>query len=263
MVLITFSCNLNCYYDMDVDKRHKTDMFQAMSNLGKKTVKVLMIIELSVVAIITVVFLLFGFYITVILTFVGITLSILYSAEPFRIKKRGIWSPFPVLIGLYMLPILGGFFISKAIFIPLQVLLFVIGYGLFNEGITLVNTCEDFAEDQEEGIKTWAHVFGLKWTLRVAFIFTLVGTMTANISLLLLLLTKNLLTIFFPITVVILILSFVISIKTSKDIYDVSRESDLEESAKKHAPKMPIWFITTRYPLMVVSLLLLFFFPLF
>ncbi|MHA1893650.1 MAG: prenyltransferase [Candidatus Helarchaeota archaeon] len=259
MVSITFACNINCYFDVDVDKMYKKGLYEATMNIGKRNIKMIMLIELFIIISILSMFLIFGFYITSIFIIMGIILSILYSAKPFRIKAKGFWSPFPVLFGLYMFPVLGGYFISNNFmnFIPL--LLFVIGYGFFNEGITLVNTCEDYAEDKEVGIRTWAHVFGLQATLKLAFIFTLLGTLLANISLIIILVTKNFFSIFYYITLIFIIFSILLSLKTSKDIFRVTKESDLELASKRNAPNMPKWFITTRYPLLIICILLIFF----
>jgi len=54
-------------------------------------------------------------------------------------------------------------------------MVFVAGYPLMNSGFTLVNTSEDHSEDAAEGIRTWAHLFGLKTTLIIAFLFAVGG----------------------------------------------------------------------------------------
>ena len=230
-----------------------------MNRLGKGNVRIILIIEMILIFIIFIIFLLTGFYITFILIILGIILSIIYSARPFRVKGKGFWSPFPVILGMFALPLLGGYFLSNY-FITLEFLLFVFGYSLFNQGINFINTCEDFTEDKESGIHTWAHFFGLEKTLTIAFIFTLGGTLLANCSLLLILLfSKNIYNLYFYVTLGFIILSLVFSIVTTIEIYKVKSGDDLELSAKKNATNIPKWFIVTRYPLLIISILLLMF----
>ena len=54
-------------------------------------------------------------------------------------------------------------------------------------------------------------------------------------------------------------ISILFSLITSKEVHDVSKENNLENASKQNAPKMSKWFITTRYPLMIISLLLILF----
>jgi len=259
LLLVTFACNLNCYFDMDVDQKYKKDLYESMNRLGKNNVKIILIVELILIFLIFIIFLLNGFYITFILIIIGILLSIVYSARPFRVKGKGFWSPFPVILGMFALPLLGGYFLSNY-WITLDFLLFVIGYSLFNEGINFINTCEDYSEDKESGIQTWAHVFGLEKTLSIAFIFTIGGSILANGSLLLILIiSKNIYSIYYYVTLCFLILSLVFSVITSIEVYKVKKGNDLESSAKENAINIPKWFIMTRYPLLIISILLLIF----
>lgn len=245
--LITFACNLNCLCDIEVDGRHKKYMSNAAKSIGVRSIKIILVLEL--ILIFYLMYLTREHIITVFLSLLGLFLAIAYSAKPFRIKARGILSPFPVLIGLYTLTILGGWFLVNDSF-PLYLILFSIGYALMNEGITLVNTCEDYSEDKEEGIRTWAHIFGLKRTLIVAFIFTVMGfacIVSFIIKGIIFSITSSTLT----------MISIVTLFMTTKQIYDVSKTDDYEKSAKESAPKMGKWFMITRYPLLLVSLSLL------
>ena len=245
--LITFACNLNCLCDIEVDGRHKKYMSNAAKSIGVRNIKIILVLEL--ILIFYLMYTIREHIITIFLSLLGLFFAITYSANPFRIKARGILSPFPVLIGLYTLTVLGGWFLVNDSF-PLHLTLFSIGYALMNEGITLVNTCEDYSEDQEEGIKTWAHIFGLKKTLMLAFIFTFLG-----LSCIISIFIKTMIPTF--LTLILVVISTFSILKTTKQIYGISKASNLEKSAKKHAPKMGKWFMMTRYPLLLVSLSLL------
>lgn len=242
---LTFSCNLNCLCDLNVDERYKKFMSNAVKLLGIKNLKIILLLESIVIFFLIYILSVRGNKITAFISILGFICAIIYSAEPFRVKKRGIFSPLPVLIGLYILPILGGWFIFKSS-LPWFIIIFIIGYGLMNEGFTLVNTCEDYSEDRKEGIKTWAHVFGLKKTLLLAFIFSISGFLCLTSFLI-----ECHLSIF---TYIMLVVSSFGILYASKEVYIANKGENLEESAKKYATKMRIWFMMTRYPLLFTAL---------
>ncbi len=258
-LLITFACNINCLFDVKIDRKYKHYMSDAVKTIGKKNVKILLVLE--VIAIFIMIFMLIdiGHVITPILALSGLFFGYIYSADPIRVKKRGLWSPFPVLIGLYTLPVLGGWFIFQS-GLTLYIVIFSIGYAFLNEGITLVNTCEDYREDMAEGIKTWAHLFTLKKTMDLAFIFTVIGGLLAVSGVIL----KPVMNGFSDYNVyssIIFISMGVINtlliLKTSGDIFRAKKSEDLEQSCKNAAKNMPKWFITTRYPLLAMGFLIL------
>ncbi|MCX6666545.1 MAG: UbiA family prenyltransferase [Euryarchaeota archaeon] len=255
-ILITFACDLNCLYDLEVDKLYKNNFYLACLSLGKHNIQLFCVLELCFAAFFIGYLVLQQFVITAILALIGIFFAIIYSMPPIRIKAKGVLSPFPVIIGLYMLPVLGGWFLLTSS-VPIFFIMFVIGYAFMNEGFTLVNTCEDYTEDQQMGIKTWAHLLGVKKTLSVALVFSMLGylcivallikyyTIIKSFSL------HNMIFIFF------LILSSILIAKTSRDVWNVYRDKDVLLASKRYAKKMPQWFIITRYPLLLCSLFLL------
>jgi len=256
MLLITFACNINTYFDYEVDKKYKVDLANALVSLGKKPVQILLITEVLLISPLIIVLIIYGFLIVGIIAILGFLSSIIYSTTPFRLKKRGVLSAIPVIIGLYLFPVLGGWLMVSPTF-TIFIIIFMCGYTLINEGITLVNTAEDYDEDLSENIKTWAHFFGIKTTLRLAFIFTLVGGISCTIGLLLKLLTYASSNWRFIVACIFFGISILTITLTSKDIYQVGQEADLKESAKIHARKMPKWFILTRYPMLFTTIFLI------
>lgn len=240
ILLTTFASNINCFYDVDVDKHYKIELAKAIEEIGIRRVKKIIIAETLLALLLIFYFLMKDLIITSFLALLGLFLGYAYSAPPLRIKARGIASPLPVLIGLYMLPILGGWFLIRNDF-PLYLIIFVIGYAFMNEGFVLINTCEDYEEDRKEGIKTWAHVFGLRNTIRIAFLFSLLGFLCLY----------PFITFFnnFLLLIFLLIFSFALSF-SSYDIYKLSKSRNLMIETKKYAKKMPLWFSMTRYPLL-------------
>ncbi|MFO7992211.1 MAG: UbiA family prenyltransferase, partial [Thermoplasmata archaeon] len=231
----------------------------AVNTLGKKTVKSMITIEAVAIIIITSYLFTNGYIITSILALSGMIFGYIYSAEPIRVKKRGFLSPFPVLIGLYTLPVLGGWFIFHSN-LSMFIIVFSIGYALINEGITLVNTCEDYDEDKSEGITTWAHLFSLRKTMKIAYIFTIVGGVIAVIGVFFkpIFLGWSFYNMYSSIIFVGMgVINTAIILFIGNNIIASSEGDDLKSSCKKAAKNMPKWFITTRYPLLLMSLLIL------
>jgi 4-hydroxybenzoate polyprenyltransferase len=248
--LIIFACNINCFFDLKVDGKYKRYMSEATKSFGLRNLKIVMVVEFLVILYLTYWLVSNGYYLTSVLSIIGFLCGLSYSAEPIRIKKRGFWSPFPVLIGLYTLPILGGWFLFQTS-LPFYFIIFVTGYALINEGVTLVNTVEDHLEDEKEGIKTWSHLFGKKNTLRIAAVFSVLGLGTV-ISLFANFTGMSL------ISMSLLFLSTLTILVVIKQVNDVGKVRDLERSAKIHAKKMPKWFVMTRFPLLFLTLSLMF-----
>lgn len=248
-LLIVFACNINCLFDVKVDGKYKRYMSEATRSFGLGNLKAVLVLEF--LAILYLFYWLFsgGFYLTAALSVIGFLFGFSYSAEPLRLKKRGLWSPFPVLIGLYTLPVLAGWFLFQNS-IPLYFAVFVAGYALINEGITLVNTVEDHSEDRKEGIRTWSHLLGMGNTLRIAAVFSVLGLGTV-VSL-----SVNFMEMSF-VSIGLLILSTLTILVVARQVNKVRRAGDLERSAKTHAKRMPKWFVMVRFPLLflVVSLM--------
>lgn len=258
-LLITFACNVNSLSDVDIDERYKRYMSRGVKTLGKGNVKILITLEAILALGLIYFFISRGFFLTSILALSGLIFGYIYSAEPLRVKKRGFFSPFPVLIGLYSLPVLGGWFIFQNSLNPF-IILFTIGYALLNEGITLVNTCEDYREDLAEGVRTWAHVFSIEGTLRFAFLFTLLGGLTAVVAVALkpFYLGWSTYTLYSSVIFISMgVLDTLFILRASTDIYGALGKDDLQKACKKSAKKMPQWFISTRYPLVLMGLGLL------
>lgn len=256
-LLITYACNINCYFDMDVDKLYKKDLYNASKSIGIKNIKFILLFEVILISLLIYFLFLLDYTITVVIALFGLLLATFYSIKFIRIKSRGLLSPFPVLIGLYMLPILGGWFLKND-FIPLFLIIFLLGYGFMNEGFTLVNTCEDYEEDEKVGIKTWAHIFGLKKTICLGLIFSSMGYLCIlGISIRFFTLSD-----FNYLKIISYIIMFIISIFaisfTLSDLWRLNKQDDLKVGSKFFGKKMPKWFIMTRYPLLLLSLVLIF-----
>ncbi|MCJ7571279.1 MAG: UbiA family prenyltransferase [Candidatus Thermoplasmatota archaeon] len=248
-----FGCNLNSLCDYNVDKLYKKYMSDSVDIIGKKNLKIIIFLEFLISVSIIMLFFLKGHLVVSLLGIIGLIIIFIYSAEPIRLKKQGLLSPLPILI-LYTIPMVGGWFIFREN-ITIYFLLFLVGYVLMNEGFTLVNTCEDFTEDKKEKIRTWAHVIGLKKTLKLAFIFSLCGLLCI-IGLFLKLYQNNWDIVYIP-AIVSIFFTAILILKSSFEVREVYLGDDLEARAKKYGTRLQKWFLMTRYPLMISLLLLI------
>jgi len=243
-------------YDVDVDRKYKKHYSDAIESLGIKRVKIVLVFELLIALSLMYFLYTMGHFITVLLALLGLFFCFSYSANPLRLKARGVLSPVPVIVGLYSLPVLAGWFLFSNPLLS-YFIVFVVGYALMNEGFTLVNTCEDYSEDKKEGIKTWAHIFGLKRTLTIAFMFAL-GGIVCILALLFKITTMKLsLDLTYLSSLLLVGISTITILFSSIEVYGIGRAEDLEKSAKAYGPKMPKWFMITRYPLLLIAVLLL------
>ena len=256
-IILTFACNLNCLCDVSVDRKFKKYMSDAVQALSSLRIKLLLTIE--VIAALAIIILLCFLKKSAVysLAVLGIICSYLYSAPPVRIKKRGFLSPLPVMLGLYFFPVVaGGFLIANRL--TVFIFLFGFSYALIMQGITFLNTCEDYAEDKALEIQTLAHKLGISKTLQLGAIFVSLGGVLALILIGLVKFKPQNLNIYILVIVSVLALSFLIAIfLISRMLFLLSRKNDPYSLCKIHGRKMRLWFLTTRYPLLAIASLLL------
>ena len=244
-ITVTFSCNINCRYDMDVDRLYKKDLYFATKRLGKR-LDMIMAVELILGIAISLLLMERGKWIAGGLGLLGIFLAYAYSAPPLRVKKRGALSPLPVMVGVYVLPIIAGYSVLSTDFPPMF-WLFLTGYFFLNLGINMVNMAEDTDVDEKMGIETLAVRIGAKRTLKMAALSQALGVL-APVSLLIFLNDNCLLVIAF------FLLALFKAIQVFHEIFMLSKEEDAVSAAKKGGKRLPSWFVTTRYPLLFMAL---------
>ena len=256
--ILTYSCQINCLNDLEVDEKYKKYLSNAVKSLGIPTLKALMTTELVMAGIIIFFLCFLKENIIYSLAFLGLISGHAYSAPPLRIKKRGILSPLPVMFGLYFFPIIAGWFVVNGK-ISVYITIFGLGYALIMQGITFINTCEDFEEDRASGIRTLAHVLGIKNILYLGAVFVFVGGFI-DLGLISYRIKPDTIGIV-PFIVVLGLSAFFVGtiLRIAKNLYFLGKSNNALALCKKNAVKMPLWFLSTRYPLFFISLLLLFF----
>jgi len=250
-LLATFSCNINCYYDVDVDSLYKKRLSNAVKTIGMERMAIIMTAEVLLAIAISIILALHGHLITSILAIIGLLFGWAYSSPPFRAKGHGLWGQMLVNTGIYVLPLVGGYLILSGE-IGAVVWAFIFFYAIMNTGINLVNSAEDYHEDKNMGIRTAAHALGIKRTMRLAVFLMLTG----YLSLLLILLD------FYwkggwPEIAGISILAISALFFVPDAIKCGLPDRNIESQAKRCGKKVPFWFVITRYPIWLFLLLYL------
>ena len=253
---IIYACNVNCYCDRDLDIKYKVHLAEAVDNLGKPTIRVILIIESILIMIFSIYLMFVGYMAVGIIAIIGWGISTGYSALPIRIKKRGYLSAFPIIIGLFTFPFINGWLMITNYFTVFGII-FLIGYILMNQGFNLINTAEDYDEDLSENVRTWAHIFGLKKTFLVSLLFTIVGGICCIIAIYMKLILITIYTYNLIFSSSFLVLSATFIFKASIEIYKIGKKENLQKAAKDNASKMPFWFASTRYPMLIAVICML------
>jgi 4-hydroxybenzoate polyprenyltransferase len=256
-VVLSYSCQVNCLHDVEGDDRSKPHFSRSVRAIGIRRLKIITVIELAVAAGLVLAIVWLKKDAIYLLLTLGIGIGHAYSAPPLKIKKRGVCSPLPVIFGLYFLPIAaGGFLVLDKI--TGTILLFALGYALVMEGITMVNTCEDFVEDQASGIRTLAHVIGIRRALGVGAVLVASGGLIVVAALFSRILSLAHETILLGATFLFGAAFLTAVYRISRSLFLLSRRPDPIQGSKCLARNMPLWFMWTRYPLLAIALILAF-----
>ncbi len=244
-IIVTFSCNINCYYDMDVDRLYKKELYFATKRLGKR-LKYVMLAEVALGIAVSGALMFRGKWLAGSLGLLGLFLAYAYSSPPIRVKSRGALSPVPVMVGVYILPIIAGYSVLSMSFTPLF-WLFLAGYFFLNLGINLVNAAEDIDVDSKMDIETLAVKLGAEKTLKIAAVSQALG-LIAPVSMFL----------YFHDTCIVVVAFFLLALlkafQAFHEILGISRSDDPLKAAKEGGKRVPVWFVSTRYPLLLMAL---------
>lgn len=254
-LILTFSCHVNCLHDQDVDAKYKQYMSKAVKQIGVSRLKKWIVGETIFSFALVVALAVIKQKAIYLFAFGALLCGYLYSAQPFRVKKRGILSPLPVLLGLYFLPPVAGWYLIRGQLSGF-IFIFALGYSLLMEGITFINTCEDFAEDQNSGIRTLAHVAGIRTTLKIGTASIITGSILDILSLACCKYNELSRTPLIIILTMLLGLFFISqTFRIAGKFVLISQSIDPEYLTKQYALAMPFWFFKTRYSLLAITLL--------
>jgi 4-hydroxybenzoate polyprenyltransferase len=168
-LLFAFGDVINCLADRDLDAKYKKHLSEAIYGLGVRNVKIqLWVMGLVAMGLAVHLGAQLQRWILVPGVAFGLFLGFAYSAEPLRLKARGVWNFVCVWGVVFVGPMLLATWIVADRPAP-QVLAVAAAFGLIQEGIIQVNSAEDYFEDLESGVRTMIIALGLHRAIAVAF----------------------------------------------------------------------------------------------
>lgn len=172
---------VNCISDYEFDRKNKSHLSDAVDRLGHKTIWIFIHIEslLSLVVTFYMVWLTAQPVLTI-LWLIGYAITMGYSLEPVRFKRRGLLNPLSLLMVLYVLPVSYGYLTLKYdADILIIVLLATVGFQMLS--LIIMNALEDVPEDNSHDIKTPFVLYGVRSTSLIAFSIFLIFSFPVSI----------------------------------------------------------------------------------
>ncbi len=174
----SYAMMVNNYYDYLIDKNNPTKKHLAyfVELYGKKKILFLCIINLTIFVVPS---MLIAYttkrLILALLALLGALLGFTYSAEPIRLKRRGLWGLISKFLLIFVLQTLYIFFSYKEA-LTIFDWLFVISASIFWTGATVVpSEAEDTVFDKSYGISTFALWIGPERSAVVMLVLSFVG----------------------------------------------------------------------------------------
>jgi 1,4-dihydroxy-2-naphthoate octaprenyltransferase len=176
-LLFAFGDLLNCLTDRDLDTIYKPHLTEAVYGIGVRGVALQAVLS-AVAAVGLAIHLAWVLerWILPVAVVVGLFVAYAYSVPPLRLKGRGLWQLLFYWLGLFTGPMI----FAALLFTPwprAEVVAVCVCFGLMQTGTILVNTAEDYPEDQKMGVRTVIVALGLKRGLSVAWVFTVLGSL--------------------------------------------------------------------------------------
>ncbi len=166
---------VNCLADYELDRKYKVHLADAVDFLGRKTIWGVIIVESFLALFFTLVMVfLVGKPILVVLWVFGWLVTMGYSLEPLRLKRRGVLNPLSLILVLYTLPIAFGYIaLSDSVNLLIVKLLIAVGLQMFS--LILLNEVEDIPEDRDQNIRTPCVRYGLWPVVPIAAVIYIAG----------------------------------------------------------------------------------------
>ena len=245
---------INALVDVEVDRKYKTYISDAVGVLGKKTLKILIVIHVALALLFTLhLSFVFNNYWLLFWVSVATFFGLAYSVKPFQFKVRGplqfslmVWSIIMVSLIYY---VIGG--------TPSMPVLFVfLSFLIATHGIELVNQTQDYLDDKESHSLTPAVRWGVTTTLIASFVLTLIGIglgiigfyfLFSGLPNLIIFGTTMSFELLFSATVIIILLAYYLPLKGTWKFIKISLQNNTTEhkiaSIKKQL-NYPIWQFT-------------------
>lgn len=261
--LIGAQANALYDYALDLKDDRKKELVQALDSFGHKKVKVILMIEFLVtLTLVSISAIIYQKWLLLPLWLVGISLGIVYSAPPLKLKARSWIAPISLMVVLAICPVLFAFYIFT-FEINLFFLLALAGLALTVYGVIIPTELRDYFGDKAMNIQTFTVGLGLSRSALLGIVLLSVGSLFTGTALLLewsanqqLWLSVFLLGI--PLSVLFVLGKFRQLYSLSKN-YEASERnrSDLREKIVNLSSDNPKWIMIVTQTYSILSILLL------
>jgi 4-hydroxybenzoate polyprenyltransferase len=162
---------VNSVADVELDKTYKSWVAAAVDRLGSPFIWGCLIVE-SILALLVAWYMarLTGRWLLPALWGIGWLVTMGYSLEPVRFKRRGFLNPTALLAVLYAFPMIYGY-VALRDNLDMVVIAVLAAVGLQMFSLILVNEVEDIPEDRAYGVETPVVKFGLYPVAVTALLF--------------------------------------------------------------------------------------------
>ena len=261
--LIGAQANALYDYELDLKDYRKKELVQALDSFGHKKVKVILMIEFLVtLTLVSISAIIYQKWLLLPLWIAGISLGVVYSAPPLKLKARSWIAPISLMVVLAICPVLFAFY-TFTFEINLFFLLALVGLALTVYGVIIPTELRDYFGDKAMNIQTFTVSLGLSRSALLGIVLLSVGSLFTGTALLLewsanqqLWLSVFLLGI--PLSVLFVLGKFRQLYSLSKN-YEASERngSDLREKIVNLSSDNPKWIMIVTQTYSILSILLL------
>lgn len=258
LLLFAFGDMVNCLYDKDLDSVSKPHLSDAIKELGEGFVRA-QLIAYALLALALSVHLAWQLnrWSFPLLILLGIPLGAAYSVPPVRTKGRGLLHA----LTLWAVIFVGPMFLAAQLVSPtvtLSLTLLILAYATQQTGIVLINSAEDYLEDQAMNVRTTIVALGLKRGVALAHLLVFAGAGSLFAAFLWIFREQSVTGWAKHAPWLILLTGMIVLQRTSKTYRHIQR-LDMATAAKvvkEAAKEVPLWITATAWTAQIVSLCL-------
>jgi 4-hydroxybenzoate polyprenyltransferase len=261
--LIGAQANALYDYELDLKDDRKKDLVKALDSFGHNNVKIVLVIEGLVTLVLVSIFTVIQQkWILLPLWVVGISLGVLYSAPPLKLKARFWIAPIAQMLVLAIFPVFFAFY-AFTFQINAFFLLALVGLALTVYGVIVPTELRDYFGDKAMGIQTMTVRLGLSRSTLLGIVLLIVGPLFTAMALLLEWWVNNQLRLgvflfAIPVSVLFVLGKFRRLYSLSKS-YEVSKnnQSDFKEKIVELSSDNPKWIMIVTQTYSILSIFLL------
>lgn len=252
-------------YELDKKDERKKELVQALDTFGHKKVKIVLIIEFLLTLVLVSIFMTMQQKLILLpLWIVGISLGVVYSAPPLRLKARSWIAPISLMLVLAIFPVLFAFYTFTFEINPF-LLLALAGLSLTVYGVIIPTEIRDYFGDKAMNIKTMTVRLGLSRASLLGIILLSIGSFLTGVALLLEWISNGSSGLNLSLIVIPLVVSYVIG--KFRKLYSLSIDYEtssdptrdvLKEKIVNSSSDNPKWIMIVTQTYTLLSIILLF-----